>query len=365
MIYSSRSLLALSACFVLFSSPAFASSKAAEAGIAAYRSGDYRQAAHLLDETIHEELSGDCDAMYYRANAFLKLDRPQWAIEHYRKARALAKDGATIEQCDQAISWLTNFQKAKTNRNGGPQADLNTRQPSQSQPNLRPSSSIVAKPSQTNNYSDSKPGEPSAYDLSLITVVEGDPDIDEVYSAVSKAVSLIPTRIKHQIADDGISWVVCPKLVDYYPAMANLQSRGWAPGQDYRYVAGCYSPKFNKVLIGVRALRTFDGVMATRGHRLQTTLHETGHAYDKVLKFYSRDPVFRAAYESDCAKLTAVQRQKLKYFLQESNAGLSETFAELFAESLMLKANVPFELPDGIDVVFPNTLEVMRRLLRL
>jgi len=202
------------------------------------------------------------------------------------------------------------------------------------------------------------------YDQSLITVVRGDPATDEVYAAVSKAVSLIPTRIKHQIADDGISWVVCSKLVDYYPAMANMQSRGWAPGQDYRYVAGCYSPKFNKVLIGVRALRTSDGIMTLRGHRLQTTLHETGHAYDKVLKFYSCEPVFRAAYQSDCAKLTTSQRAKLKYFLQEGDAGASETFAELFAESLMVKAAIPFELPGNIDETFPRTLEVMKRLLK-
>ena len=352
---------ALCVWLLFFCSSALAASKAAEAGIAAYRSGEYRQAAHLLDESLHHELVGDCDAMYYRANAFVKLDRPQWAMEHYRQAHALAKDNAIIEQCDQAISLLTNFQKSKTNGNDVPvQTERNTRLPGQSQP-----SSISANPSQTNNESDSKPGEPSVYDLSLITVIEGDTAVDGVFSAVSKAVSLIPARIKHQIADDGITWVVCPKLVDYYPAMANMQSRGWTKGQDYRYIAGCYSPKFNKVLIAVRALRTSDGVMATRGHRMQTTLHETGHAYDKVLKFYSLDQVFRGAYECDCAKLSAVQRQKLKYFLQEGNAGLSETFAELFAEILMLKANVPFELPDRIDVVFPNTLDVMIRLLRL
>lgn len=222
------------------------------------------------------------------------------------------------------------------------------------------SSAIAASPTGSQGAST----EPTAYDLSLITIEERSPEADDVYRAVSKAVAVIPLKVKRQLTDAGISWVICPTLVEYDPSLANVQSRGWAPGKDFRYVAGTYSFKHNKVLIAVRALRTSDSVMATRGHRLETTLHESGHAYDHVLNKYSRDPVFRAAYEADCARLNDTQRQKLKYFLQAGDAGPSETFAELFAKSLLLKAKLPIEVPNGLESAFPNTLGVMEKLLK-
>ncbi len=314
----------------------------------------------MLDEKLHKELSGDCEAMYYRANAFLKLDRKRWALEHYQMARALAKDAVIAEECDQAIAWLTKSLKARAAQANSATAQSNQGNPVQADPSQ-------AKLNQTATRGSFEPGpmlQPTPYDLSLITIQQRSAETDNVYEAVSKAVAAIPLRIKQQIDQAGIRWIICSTLVDYDPSLADVKARGWGPGLDFRYVAGTYSPKHNKILIAERALRTSDGVLSVRSHRLETTLHETGHAYDKVLNYYSRDPAFRAAYEADSRRLTDLQLQKYKYYLQAGNTGSSETFAELFDKCIMQTANLPLELPSDIATTFPNCFVIMKRVLR-
>ncbi len=314
----------------------------------------------MLDEKLHNELAGDCEAMYCRANAFLKLDRKRWALEHYQLARTLAKDPVTAAQCDRAIAWLTKSLQARAEQANSAPAQSNQSNAVEVDPGK-------AKLSETATRGSVKPGpmlQPTPYDLSLITIQQRSAETDNVYKAVSTAVAAMPLRIKQQIDEAGIRWIICSTLVDYDPALVDAKARGWGPGLDFRYVAGTYSLKHNKILIAERALRTSDGVLSERGHRLETTLHETGHAYDKVLNYYSRDPAFRAAYEADCARLADAQRPKLKYYLQAGNAGPSETFAELFDKCIMQTANLPLELPNDITTTFPNCCVIMKRLLR-
>lgn len=196
----------------------------------------------------------------------------------------------------------------------------------------------------------------------LVQIYRTSDATEPVYKAVSSAVALVPTGVKQTLVDAGVRWKIVPTLVEYDPALASKQARGW-DGRDYRYVAGTYSYKHNEVLIAEQALRTNDNVAALKGHRLQTTLHETGHAYDWKLKQYSKRVLFRAAYDNDVSQMTDALKQKLHYYMQPDDGGPSETFAELFADGIMQMNNIQAERPFIIQY-FPRSFEVARELLK-
>lgn len=204
---------------------------------------------------------------------------------------------------------------------------------------------------------------PTEYDRSLVSVFQRSEETPPVYHAVVHAVAALPPGVKDTLVKAGVRWKVVPTLVDYDQRLADMQARGWKEGNDFRYVAGTYSFRHNEVLIAVRALRPKDGVMAARGHRLQTTLHETGHGYDHVIGKYSKTADFRSAYNDDVSRLSSDQRSELKYYLQADDAGPNETFAELFAEGVMRQAKIQPETGEIVQF-FPRTFEVVARLLR-
>lgn len=218
-------------------------------------------------------------------------------------------------------------------------------------------------PSQASTLSGSGSLVPTEYDKSLVDVFQRSDETPPVYWAVARAVAALPPGVKDTLAKAGVRWKVVPTLSSYDSRFDDMQARGWKEGNTFRNVAGTYSKVHNEVLIAVRAIRPKDNVMAPRGHRFQTTLHETGHGYDNILGMFSRSAEFRNAYNDDIARLTGDQRIQLKYYLQAQNAGPSECFAELFAEGVMRAAGIQPELPEILQF-FPRSFEVVRRILR-
>jgi hypothetical protein len=172
---------------------------------------------------------------------------------------------------------------------------------------------------------------------------------------------MIPSRAKQQLANYGVRWVEVPTLLEYDPDLANKRATGWDEfgGGSYAYIAATYAIKRNEVLVAEHALRR-DGSDELRGHRLQTTLHETGHAFDWCLGRFSTGDEFRAAYAQDTQTLTAAQRGQLAYFLQSDDKGPGETFAQLFAESVNKQVGKPAYNKALVDL-FPNCFRVVLR----
>ena len=69
--------------------------------------------------------------------------------------------------------------------------------------------------------------------------------------------------------------------------------------------------------------------MDTTGE-LGVVRHETGHALDDCLGWFSNTEEFKHPYLLDLAQVPAEQSGKLHYFLQKAERGPTETFAELF-----------------------------------
>lgn len=345
---------------------------AANAGILAYKSGSYQRAANLLNEEVHPELATNATAMYYRANAFVQIGRPRYALEHYKKARAITQDPAMVKLCDQAIAALQAGLLQGTIKPGLPENQSPNASADSARRQTGHATTVsdgnrtndVTKKSNTASSEIMEGPRPTPYDLSLVQNVASGPEADAVYKAVSLAVAAIPLPIKHQLDAAGVRWKVVSTLVEYNPECAGKISPGWE-GKDYSYVGGTVLRKSNEVIIAVRARRTKDGVLDLTNHRRRCTLHETGHAVDHiVLNSFSKTAEFREAYTSDSDRLTAAQREQHRFSLQAGDAGPAETFATLFAQAVEEKANLQADRHfNDITTTFPRAFEVVKRLI--
>jgi hypothetical protein len=340
---------------------------ATTAGIVAYKSGSYQMAANLLNEAIHPELASNATAMYYRANAFVQIGRPRYALEHYKKAKAITQDPAMIKLCDQAIATLSTGLLQGTIRPRMPKAENKSISASadsaKKEPEHATTSSNQRQSQNGVNVEVTQELKPTPYDLSLVEAISKGPETDTVYKEVSLAVAAIPLRIKRQLDDAGVRWKVVPTLVDYSPEAAGRVSPGWE-GKDYSYVGGTVLRKSNEVIIAVRARRSNDGVLDLCKHRRRCTLHETGHAFDHiVLNTFSATPEFLDAYAFDCERLNAAQRQHRAFELQPGGSGPAETFATLFAQAVEQKAHLREDIVNDLAKDFPRSFEVVKRLI--
>jgi hypothetical protein len=337
------------------------------AGIAAYKSGSYQMAANLLNEAIHPELASNATAMYYRANAFVQIGRPSYALEHYKKAKAITQDPAMITLCDQAIATLST---------GLLQGTIRPRMPKAENRSISASTDSARKESEraTTTFNQSQPQngvkvevtqglQPTSYDLSLVEAISKGPESDAVYKEVSLAVAAIPLRIKSQLVNAGVRWKVVPTLVDYCPEAIGKLSPGWE-GKDYSYVGGTVLRKSNEVIIAVRARRGKDGVLDLCKRWRRCTLHETGHAFDHiVLNTFSATPEFMDAYAFDCERLNKAQRQHRAFELQPGGSGPAETFATLFAQAVEQKSHLQADAASDLAKDFPRSFEVVKHLI--
>jgi tetratricopeptide (TPR) repeat protein len=87
---------------------AIAESTALDSGMAAYQSGDFKKASYLLSDERNPELGRNATALYYRANALVKIGRIPRALDTYRKAKALNQDPQINRFCEQAINSLSS-----------------------------------------------------------------------------------------------------------------------------------------------------------------------------------------------------------------------------------------------------------------
>ena len=125
-------------------------------------------------------------------------------------------------------------------------------------------------------------------------------------------------------------------------------------GEDYRDVRGQFHPQDNKIDI-------FDQVRGRKigaKEKLEILLHEAGHALDKASGYTSESKEFSDAYAEDAKGLSAEDKKKYQYFLQEGNAGKSETFAELNKSLFEGDGDYP-----GFSKSFKNSSEVLKKLL--
>ncbi len=147
----------------------------------------------------------------------------------------------------------------------------------------------------------------------------------------------LPQSLRSDLAHAGWQVHLAEFVVDAAPALAESQPRGWPSGMSWQQTDAIHLSQERRLVVAEKR-RNSQGQVVPATRAAGVLRHETGHALDLAqgghFKFLSASPGFRAAYESDVARMTSQQRETLAYYLQRSAAGRQETFAEAFAISL-------------------------------
>jgi hypothetical protein len=205
----------------------------------------------------------------------------------------------------------------------------------------------------------------SALDASLIRIYRHSDDTDGIYAQVIQALAVIPEMAKQIIYYHGVRIVIVPTLSDYDPSLAERfgRPRGWAQCAGFENLGGLFHIRSNSVLVAERFLPLRGkGLPVLNYHVFQTTLHETGHAYDRCRGKLSAGSEFRSAYSTDISEMTIAQKERLRYFLQEGDAGPAEVFASLFMGVTCQGAGRKQPRPD-ISAAFPRSFKIVQNLV--
>lgn len=172
---------------------------------------------------------------------------------------------------------------------------------------------------------------------------------------VRQQIAQMPEGVKKLLANDRTHIVASGKVLDAMPDAEGQQPRGHDKGRTWNDLDGAQNSDSKRIIVAERDKNGFsqrtDGVLK----------HETGHAVDRTLGNDSDSPEFQAAYNKDVAAMTADQKGREGYQLQEGHAGRSEAYAEVYAAVNGSSAN-PQETAQRL-ADYPNVAEYMKKRL--
>jgi hypothetical protein len=176
---------------------------------------------------------------------------------------------------------------------------------------------------------------------------------DEFAKKVEDTIEELPQSDRDELEKQGYKIIAAKKTTDADPSLVNDHPRDWPPGTTWDNADG---GRFGKKIVVAETMKVGDDfVPSTRTEGVLR--HETGHAVDSV-KDGHNDQAFKDAYEKDVAAMPPDVREKLKYFLQEGDAGKEETYANVYST---LRGSTPN--PDEkalFEKYFPNTVKAVK-----
>ena len=162
-------------------------------------------------------------------------------------------------------------------------------------------------------------------------------DGQEYRKQVQEGIQSIPPSVQHYLNEGRWAFRIDQTISENDPEIGEQAASGHKEG------GGSFAANFgatdfdhHRIIVSEKANplnRTETTYEAEREnpHADQTLRHETGHALDAALRFYSHTPEFTKAYNDCCEHLPPDVRAKLGYYLQSGDLGKQELFAELFA----------------------------------
>ncbi len=312
-------------------------------GVQAYQAGRYNEAAAYMNDSIAKEKAG--------ANAWLYVAHSYYALGQRKRAEE-------------------TYQKLKNNFAGTPQAAL------AEQYLLRLNSNAKKNTASPPSAARSNTAEETAADIagskegmkqlrkrvSIVRPVYGhDPVNERTIKAVDACFDKIPPIVQEILFKGEIDFVITPTMIDKFPAGAYQEVAGYEGGTS-KSCPGLFTGK----TVVLSQATVDEGSNEVRRPRdaadLQGTfLHETGHAVDACLQWYSCTDEFRHNYYLDIARVPDDVAPKIKYYLQKSVRGQRETCAELTS---ILLGNQRGYYQEMI-TYFPNTMKYIKGKLGL
>lgn len=276
-------------------------------GVQAYQAGRYNEAAVYMYDSITKEKAG--------ANAWLYMAHSYYALGQRKRAEE-------------------TYQKLKDNFPGTPQASLAEQFVLRLNPNAKKSVAVAVPEASTEAPADiaaTKEGMKLLRKrVTIVRPVYGhDPVNERTIKAVDACFDKIPPIVQAILFKGNIQFVITPTMIDKYPAGAYQEVAGYEGGTD-KSCPGLFTGNtvvlsqatVNEATNEVRRPRDADDLQGT-------FLHETGHAVDACLDWYSCTNEFRHNYYLDIAHVPDDVAPRIKYYLQKSERGQREACAEL------------------------------------
>jgi hypothetical protein len=180
------------------------------------------------------------------------------------------------------------------------------------------------------------------------------------------AIQSIPDNVWRQIHAAGWRVQLAEFVVDVQPDLVSDRPRGWPADATWQNSDAIHLPA-ERLLVLAEKRRNRGGQVVPSARVAGVLRHELGHAFDMVNggrnRFRSESKDFRAAYLADVRKMTAESNQELAYYLQDSDAGRQEAFAEAFGILLGGGSDEPHL--HAFQECFPQVLALVRRDLQL
>ncbi len=308
-------------------------------GVQAYQAGRYNEAAVYMYDSITKEKAG--------ANAWLYMAHSYYALGQRKRAEE-------------------TYQKLKDNFPGTPQASLAEQFVLRLNPNAKKSGLVAVPETKTEAPVDiaaTKEGMKLLRKrVTIVRPVYGhDPVNERTIKAVDACFDKIPPIVQAILFKGNIQFVITPTMIDKYPAGAYQEVAGYEGGTD-KSCPGLFTGNtvvlsqatVNEATNEVRRPRDADDLQGT-------FLHETGHAVDSCLDWYSCTKEFRHNYYLDIARVPDDVAPRIKYYLQKSDRGQSEACAELTS---ILLGNQRGNYQDMV-TYFPLTMKYIKGKLGL
>jgi len=312
-------------------------------GVQAYQQGHYNEAALYMYDSITKEKAG-ANAWLYMANSYYAMGKRKRAEETYASIKA---NFAGTPQAAMAAQSLQ-----KLNPAAAAAADVTTSGESTSSETpllekVMDEKSILA-------------GLRSR--LQVVSPVYGHDPVSKItVRTINACFDKIPAKVQALLYKSGVKFVITPTMIDKFPAGAYQEVAGYEGGTE-KSCPGLFNGR--EIVISQACVDEFtnDVKKPIPGDELEGTfLHETGHAVDNCLKGYSRSEDYRHCYYLDIARVPDDVAPKIKYYLQKSVRGQSESWAEL--TSIILGNNRGHAA--DLKTYFPNSLECIKKKLDL
>lgn len=183
--------------------------------------------------------------------------------------------------------------------------------------------------------------------LKVVRPLKDHPSVSKSLVDNTKSVLMrYPDRLLELMYDEGYTVCLTPTLIDRDPGLTNTQPSGYEDGHTFKDCPGMFDPRTRQLVICEYTIGNgFDCVNTS--DPMGTLLHEAGHAIDFLLGaqemrtnkqprhiwYYSETEEYKHAYLLDSGKINDdAVKTKLSYFLQKSDRGPAEAFAELMCQ---------------------------------
>ena len=310
-----HSVLAALVCFYFAGRASAEGSSDLDQGIQLYNQRNYQAAAQLLNRAASAERNNP-SVYYYSANCAYAMGKRATAIKFYW---FVAHRFSTSKEAYYSRNVLKQIDPDYSKNSALAYA---SRTPA-----------VDTKPRMVSAAEFSKMGGSNLKQVDdLIQVLKSQgnrPEVSEQLISSAKAALLCyPPPLLSLLQQRGIKICLTPTTIDQDPRNQNTKPRGYEEGSTYKNCPGFFNGR--TIVVCEYTLSGFDD--SGWDHALDpigTLRHEMGHAIDACLGGVSRSDEFKHAYYLDVGQIPEDVKPHISYFLQTSQGGPSETFAEL------------------------------------